>query len=111
MAETRRVFSKEFKQKAVELSNVRGNTQEIARELGVSPELIYRWRAEFRSSPNLAFSGNGNKQQRHNAKHVGIAKAAAFKDAKSSQASGYCEQRKPAPRQTGKRYPQKHRCT
>lgn len=62
MAETRRVFSKEFKQKAVELSNVRGNTQEIARELGVSPELIYRWRAEFRSSPELAFSGNGNKQ-------------------------------------------------
>lgn len=62
MAETRRVFSKEFKQKAVELSNVRGNTQEIARELGVSPELIYRWRAEFRSSPKLAFSGNGNKQ-------------------------------------------------
>lgn len=62
MAETRRVFSKEFKQKAVELSNVRGNTQEIARELGVSPELIYRWRAEFRASPKLAFSGNGNKQ-------------------------------------------------
>lgn len=62
MAETRGVFSKEFKQKAVELSNVRGNTQEIARELGVSPELIYRWRAEFRSSLKLAFSGNGNKQ-------------------------------------------------
>lgn len=30
--------------------------------MGVSPELIYRWRAEFRSSPELAFSGNGNKQ-------------------------------------------------
>jgi len=33
MAKTRKVYSKEFKQKAVELSNVRGNVQEIAREL------------------------------------------------------------------------------
>ena len=30
MAETRKIYSKEFKQKAVELSNVRGNVQEIA---------------------------------------------------------------------------------
>jgi len=62
MAETRKIYSKEFKQKAVELSNVRGNVQEIARELGVSAELIYRWRKEFTSNPNLAFGGNGKKQ-------------------------------------------------
>jgi len=35
MKETRKNYSREFKQKAVELSNVRGNVQEIARELGV----------------------------------------------------------------------------
>jgi transposase-like protein len=34
MAETRKINSQEFKQKAVELSNVRGNVQEIACELG-----------------------------------------------------------------------------
>ncbi|MFN2431163.1 MAG: transposase [Cryomorphaceae bacterium] len=62
MAETRKVYSKEFKQKAVELSNVRGNTQEIARELGVSAELIYRWRKEVKHNPDLAFGGNGKKQ-------------------------------------------------
>lgn len=62
MAETRKTYSKEFKQKAVELSNVRGNVQEIARELGVRPELIYRWRKELRSNPDLAFGGNGKEQ-------------------------------------------------
>ncbi len=48
--------------KAVELSDLRGSTQEVARELGVRAELIYRWRSEFRGDPKLAFSGNGNKQ-------------------------------------------------
>ena len=60
--ETRKNYSREFKQKAVELSNVRGNVQEIARELGVRPELVYRWRKEFGLNSSLAFSGNGKKQ-------------------------------------------------
>lgn len=62
MKETRKKYSKAFKQKAVELSNVRGNVQEIARELGVNAELIYRWRRELNTRPDLAFSGNGKKQ-------------------------------------------------
>lgn len=62
MKETRKSYSKEFKQKAVELSNVRGNVQEIARELGINAELIYRWRREQNTNPSLAFSGNGNAQ-------------------------------------------------
>jgi transposase len=62
MKETRKNYSKEFKQKAVELSNVRGSVQEIARELGVKAELIYRWRKELDLNPKLAFGGNGKKQ-------------------------------------------------
>jgi transposase len=62
MKSTRKIYSKEFKQKAVELSNVRGNVQEIAKELDVRPELIYRWRRELGLEPTLAFSGNGKKQ-------------------------------------------------
>lgn len=62
MKSTRKNYSKEFKQKAVELSNVRGNVQEIARELGINADFIYRWRREFNNNPSLAFSGNGNKQ-------------------------------------------------
>jgi transposase len=62
MKQTRKKYSKEFKEKAVELSNVRGNVQEISRELGVAAEFIYRWRKEQTLNPSLAFSGNGNKQ-------------------------------------------------
>jgi transposase len=62
MKETRKSYSKEFKQKAVELSRVRGNVREIARELDVKPELIYRWSKEFENNPSLAFSGKGVKQ-------------------------------------------------
>lgn len=62
MKETRKNYSKEFKQKAVELSDVRGSVQEISRELDVRSELIYRWRRELSRKPSLAFSGNGNKQ-------------------------------------------------
>jgi transposase len=62
MKETRKIYSKEFKQKAVELSHVRGNVQEIARELGVRAELIYRWQKEIKLNPELAFGGNGKKQ-------------------------------------------------
>ncbi len=62
MKETRKHYSKEFKQKAVELSNVRGNAQEVARELGIRAELLYRWRSELNQNPSLAFSGNGNRQ-------------------------------------------------
>lgn len=62
MKEKRKIYSKGFKQKAVELSNVRGNVQEIARELGVNAEFIYRWRKETDLNPALAFGGNGKKQ-------------------------------------------------
>jgi transposase len=70
MAETRKTYSKEFKQKAVELSNLRGNVQEIARELGINAEFIYRWRKEFSSNPGLAFGGNGKKQLTDEQKEV-----------------------------------------
>ena len=62
MKKARKIYSKEFKQKAVELGNVRGNVQEIARELGVGAELIYRWRREMGTDPSLAFGGKGKKQ-------------------------------------------------
>jgi transposase len=70
MAETRKVYDKAFKQKAVELSNVRGNVQQISRELDVRPELIYRWRRELGLNPQVAFSGNGNKQQKAEQKEI-----------------------------------------
>ena len=76
MSERRKIYSKEFKQKAVELSNVRGNVQEIARELDIKPGFIYRWRRELSANPELAFGGNGKKQMTEEQKEIARLKKA-----------------------------------
>lgn len=72
MKKERRIFDREFKQKAVELSYSRGNAREVAVELDVSPELLYRWRAEHKKYDKNSFPGNGNPKmtdmERENAK-------------------------------------------
>jgi transposase len=76
MSESRKFYSKEFKHKAVELSNVRGNVAEVARELGVNPEFIYRWRREIGVRPEQAFGGNGKKQLTEEQKEIARLKRA-----------------------------------
>ncbi len=61
MTISRRKFTKEFKINAVELSFNRENIRELAHELDVRPELLYRWRKEFASGENASFPGNGRK--------------------------------------------------
>ncbi|SFU70433.1 transposase [Pustulibacterium marinum] len=55
----RRHFTREFKINTVELSYTRDNIKELAHELNVRPELIYRWRSEFTSLQEHSFPGNG----------------------------------------------------
>jgi len=59
---TRRRFDREFKLKAVELSFQRDNMRELAHELGVRPEMLYRWRSEFATLDKGSFPGNGKKK-------------------------------------------------
>lgn len=59
MKQERTFYDREFKQKAVELSYARGNTKEIAEELGVRLELLYRWRREQKKYENNSFPGRG----------------------------------------------------
>ena len=59
MTQERKVYDREFIQKAVELSYARGNAREIAEELGIHPELLYRWRREFQKYQNNSFPGKG----------------------------------------------------
>jgi len=47
MERQRRVYSLEFKLKAVELSNERGSLVSVANELNVSTDNIKRWKTEF----------------------------------------------------------------
>jgi transposase len=47
MSQQRRKYDKEFKLTTVELNKTRENINELAKELGVRQELIYRWRTGF----------------------------------------------------------------
>jgi len=52
----------EFKREAVELSRTSDKTvAQIARELGISPKLLYRWRSERAEMKEEAFPGQGNR--------------------------------------------------
>ncbi len=56
----RRTYTKEFKQEAVELSHEsESSIVQVAQNLGIRPELLYRWRAEERREGNDAFPGKG----------------------------------------------------
>ena len=63
MKKERRTFTKEFKTNAVELSYSRANVLELANELTIRPELLYRWRSEFASYNVKSFPGNGKAKQ------------------------------------------------
>jgi transposase len=57
----RTIFPKEFKLEAVRLVLEKGMTAaQVARDLGLNPELIYRWKREFKNDPAFAFPGHGN---------------------------------------------------
>lgn len=60
---TRRSFSKEFKLDVITQSYQRENIKELATELGLRPELIYRWRSEYGTDPQRSFPGQGNPKQ------------------------------------------------
>ena len=59
MAQQRKQYDSVYKQKAVELADARGNVREVAAELGISPDLIYRWRSEAKAYGSGSFPGNG----------------------------------------------------
>jgi len=58
----RRKYDPDFKRNAVLLSEEEGRTvTEVAENLGISKDLLYRWRREYRSRENLAFPGHGKE--------------------------------------------------
>lgn len=59
MKQNRKKYDREFKQKAVELSYARGNSTEIAEELGIDKGLLYRWRKELNKYEGNSFPGHG----------------------------------------------------
>ena len=58
---SRRQFTREFKSEAVELLLNGGKTAvEVARNLGIRVELLYRWKNEYVSNKAQAFPGTGH---------------------------------------------------
>ena len=57
-----RKYSKEFKQEAVRLAETSNKpVTQIARELGVRQNQIYKWRKELERGEDVAFPGKGHK--------------------------------------------------
>ncbi|MFI3264154.1 MAG: transposase [Rikenellaceae bacterium] len=61
-------FSKSFKENAVKLSFERNSIKELAQELGISPNLLSKWRKEYLKYGEASFQGRGierlNDEQR-----------------------------------------------
>ena len=63
MGRTRRAFTQEFKREAVKLVAENGHpTAQVARELGLTPNLLRRWKQEVASDPVAAFPGKGRRK-------------------------------------------------
>jgi len=60
--QSRRKFTKEFKQTAVRRLESGQSVAEVARALEVHPSDLHRWRAELREHGERAFSGVGKKR-------------------------------------------------
>ena len=59
MGMSRRQFTQEFKLAAVRRLEQGVTIAEVARGLEVNPNVLHRWRREFRHGPGNAFPGNG----------------------------------------------------
>jgi hypothetical protein len=63
MGQTRRAFTREFKQEAVKLVTAGGHpTAQFARDLGITPNLLRRWKHEVAGDPVAAFPGQGRRK-------------------------------------------------
>ena len=62
---TKQIFSKEFKQEAVRLLEKREkDASQLARELGVRRNQLYKWQKEIESYGNEAFPGSGRRSMK-----------------------------------------------
>ena len=62
MGLSRRQFTREFKLAAVKRLEEGVSLGEVARALEVNPNVLHRWRREFRQGTGNAFPGNGKQR-------------------------------------------------
>jgi len=59
---SRRKFTKELKLAAIQQLDKGSSAAEVARAFEINPNLLHRWRKEFRQGPGNAFSGPGKRR-------------------------------------------------
>ena len=64
----KRYYSKEFKLQSVAMAVERDNISEVARELGIRPDMLGRWIREYNEKKMDAFKGAGNLSKPRNRK-------------------------------------------
>ncbi len=67
---SKKSYDRSFKERAVKLSQERDNIKDITAELGISPERIYKWRAEFARHGEASFQGHGVERLSDEGKRV-----------------------------------------
>jgi transposase len=59
MSRETKIYTKEFKLMSVELSDTSSDLSALARELDVTPALLYSWRKEYSVKQGSKFPGSG----------------------------------------------------
>src|ERR1700721_1339703 len=62
MGLSRRKFTKELKLAGIQQLDKGSSAAEVARAFDINPNLLHRWRKEFRHGPGNAFSGPGKRR-------------------------------------------------
>ena len=62
MRQSRRNFTKEFKEAAMRRLELGASVGEVARACEVNPNVLHRWRREVREYGTKAFAGNGQRR-------------------------------------------------
>lgn len=62
MGLSRRQFTKEFKLAAIQRLETGASLAEVARAFEVNPNVLHRWRREFRQGPGNVFPGLGKRR-------------------------------------------------
>jgi transposase len=62
MGLSRRQFTQEFKRAAIQRLEMGASVAEVARAFEVNPNVLHRWRREFRHGPGNAFPGPGKRR-------------------------------------------------
>jgi transposase len=60
MTKPRKKYTREFKISLIHLIDSGTPLAQVARENGIHPNLVTKWKRQYAKDPNKAFSGNGN---------------------------------------------------